>query len=400
MAAQILARNNHLLSRRSWSARRRSVLGSEQVEIDRDDALQAELNPKPFLKKPSLGSAKQLIEAPIANAAEALMGKMPKTDRIIIKSKLMKLTQSYEWKATDVALTPAGIFLAKPEEEHLRDLIPLYEVIEVKKRNEMPGRSVLRGDSMKAESDWSQRTSSVSTKKMSSLKLTDDNENAKLHIIQIMTVDDGCNSGRTYYFSAPSEELCNEWINYLRREVDRAVILKHAGPSPLKNFRFRLRRFHRGFFLQSGVAVLILASFVLSIVQNEFYSEYATAESNNASSTDSGESSRSVFDDLEYFLTCTFAFELLMNMMANLFRPFFQVASCCCSLLFHCSCRFPKDHTSRRAAHRKHRDCRSRIRAVKSGMRSFCAPNQSGNPLRIQRLYDIGPLPAGRVESV
>ena len=305
--------------RRSKSHRRASV-GTlrEQLEIDRDDQLQSELKPKLQRKKilsglrtpSSLKSAS--IEQPIANAAEALMGKMPKHDRIIKRSTLMKLTQSLEWKPMDVAITSAGVFLAKPNQEYLRDLIPLCEIIDVRKKREV---STLTGGNLRADSLRlsSENDPQKPVKKISSL--VDSTVDSKLYLIQIRTSLDGCNSGRTYYFDALNEELCDEWLRLLKSEVDRAVLSRQAGPSSFKKFRFRLHRVYSGFIAQSAVALLILASFFVSIVQNEYYA--GSAE----------ESYNDIFNGFEYFFTCAFAFELLINMTANLFRPFFKVKS-------------------------------------------------------------------------
>jgi hypothetical protein len=133
-------------------------------------------------------------------------------------------------------------------------------------------------------------------------------------IIQVRTIENGYNSGRTYFFDARSVELCNEWLHLLRKESDHAVVLMQAGPSHFQKLRFRLRRFYRSVFVQSTVAFLIFLCFIINILQTEM-----------AGSGNSSDSSDAAFAALEYFFTIAFLLELLVNMTAHFIRPFFQV---------------------------------------------------------------------------
>ena len=275
---------------------------------DRDDELKAAIRneglPVERFKKESREN--HLSDGPVNISHDTLMGKMPKADKILKKGDFCKLTSSYEWKPVNAALTEVGLFLSRPDEDVLRDLIPLYEVVEVRKRSDIPGES--SNKSMLEASNSNENTNARSMK-LSSLMI---DVATPMHIVQIRTVENGYNSGRTYYFKVESEEECNEWITRMRTESDRAVILKQAGPSLFRRLRYRLRRFYHGVVVQSLVAVLIFFSFVVNIVQTELLGPQ-------------GGDTSSTFSALEYFFVAAFAAELAINFLAHFFYPFFKV---------------------------------------------------------------------------
>ena len=183
VAAQIVSRR---------AAHRSVALSSQDRQHDRDDELMAVVTCEELEEDPS--EPKSLADGPVNISSDILMGKMPKADKILKKGLLSKLTPAYEWKRMDVALTNIGLFFSKPGEDSLRDLIPLYEVVEVKRRDDIPGGE---GKSISAEKS-PQRTFSNRSASARSLKLNLMNESGvePLHIIQIRTVDDGYNRQR------------------------------------------------------------------------------------------------------------------------------------------------------------------------------------------------------------
>jgi hypothetical protein len=287
-------------------------------QIDRDDELLAAIT-HDRLNDDQAGIGRNIADGPLTISSEALMGKMPKADRIIKKGILWKLSSTHEWKPMDVALTTAGLFMARPDEEQLRDLIPLYEIRDVKKKADDPNlyTTSRRLDSVGSSSDdnHAQRIGTLRNMRMTALIDTASEVVESEHfIIQVRTIEDGYNSGRTYFFDARSIELCNEWLHLLRKESDHAVVLMQAGPSHFQKLRFRLRRFYRSVFVQSTVAFLIFLCFIINILQTEM-----------AGSGNSSDSSDAAFAALEYFFTIAFMLELLVNMAAHFIRPFFQV---------------------------------------------------------------------------
>jgi hypothetical protein len=97
--------------KRSWNKNR--------PEIDRDDELLAAIRYAPIYE--SVGREGPWIERPVVMSSEGLMGKLPKADRTLKKGILYKFSSTHQWKPMQVALTTAGLFMARPNEEQLRD---------------------------------------------------------------------------------------------------------------------------------------------------------------------------------------------------------------------------------------------------------------------------------------
>ncbi len=252
-----------------------------------------------------------LTDGPVSTSPSVLMGTMPKSDKILKFGTLGKLTSEYEWKDMSTALTSAGLFFSRPGSDVLRDLIPLYDIVDVKKRNDIPGD----GGAAKLDGHLSvpqmRRHASVPAFRIATLASEGEREadSSNLHIIQLRTADDGYNSGRTYYLRADSESVCSDWLNQLRPAVSKAILLREAGPSLFRRAKHHVYRFYHSFILQTGVAVLIFCSFLINIAQIEL----------------DGTNSDYVFYVLEILFTTAFAIELALNMFAHFLVPFFQV---------------------------------------------------------------------------
>ena len=287
---------------------KRPVQAPQHIDaLDRDNELLEAMRHE--LDDEGLDS-KLIIEGPVIISSDVLMGKMPKADRILKRDILWKLTSTYEWKPMHVALTSVGLFLARPEEELLRDMIPLFEVLDVKRIAEVPCDVI---KPLQRENTMTQRQGSIKNMKMSTL-MDAPARPQELFILQVRTADNGYNSGRTYYFDARSEELCAQWLQLLRTKSDHAVVLKQAGPSKLQKLRFRLRRVYRGAAVQGLAAFLISFSFLVDIVQTEMAGPLGGG----------GGDLGGVFEGFEYFFTAAFALELAVNITAHFLRPFFQ----------------------------------------------------------------------------
>jgi hypothetical protein len=275
-------------------------------DMDCDDELHAAIRQEGYggeERKALLGTK---IDPQINISPDSLMGKMPKGDKVVKEGNLKKYAGDNEWKPVHVAITAVGIFLSRPNEDLLRDLIPLYEVLEVNKK--------IRLDSTPSIANQSSRRPepSSSCAKLNISSLMTRNEFAAdndAHVLQIRTIEDGYNSGRVYLLRTESEEGCNAWIQSIRSGVTQAVMLKEAGPGLFRKTQFRVARFYRSAGMQSFVAILIFLSFIANIFQTEFMSD----------------GSDDAFDGLEYFFTIAFTVELAINLFANLISPFFKV---------------------------------------------------------------------------
>lgn len=175
MAAQIVSRGK--------GRARPPTPQREHVELDRDDELLAAMQHE---DRESMGL--KPANGPLVISTDALMGKMPKADRILRQNVLLKLTSTFEWKPMDVALTTVGLFMARPNEGLLRDLIPLYEIVEVRKRHDISDYELPQQQDSKTLTP--QKQASMRNIKMSNLLEMPESITVR-HIVQVRTVDGG-----------------------------------------------------------------------------------------------------------------------------------------------------------------------------------------------------------------
>jgi hypothetical protein len=207
-----------------------------------------------------------ITSGPVMISPDILLGTMPKSEKFIKHEVVGKLTSSYEWKPMKMVLTSMGLFFSRPDEDILRDLIPLFEVLDIRKRSDSPSQTE-RTCSKESNLSHLHRNASLRNVKMSSLVGESEESSCSHNIIQIRTIDNGYNSGRTYYLRIETTKGCTEWLHALRAASERAIVIKKAGPNLLHKLRLRLRRFYRSTFVQCVIAVLIFCSFVINIVQ-------------------------------------------------------------------------------------------------------------------------------------
>ena len=284
---------------------------------DRDDELLAEIRRPEDIKK----SYSFAMDTPMQILSDSLMGKMPKGDKVLKDNVLRKFSTDDEGKPVRVVLTAVGLFMSRPGEELLRDMIPLYEVVDVRK---LRVSTTLSENRASREPEQARRLKQAASFKSLSANIDDPDpasssfrteQSSMGTIIQIRTVVDGYNSGKIYLLRAQSGEEATSWINIIRSTTQRAIMLKQAGPGLLRKLQFRVRRQYSGVAVQSFVAFLIFLSFLANIMQTELLGN---------GSDDSTTRYTEAFNVLEYFFTTAFTVELAANMTSNLFRPFFQ----------------------------------------------------------------------------
>ena len=206
------------------------------------------------------------MSGPVVVSSDVLMGKMPKPEKVLKHEIVGKLTSSHEWKPMNMVLTSAGLFFSRPDEDILRDLIPLFEVLDIRKRHDSPNEEAISNQRLSA-SDQKPFHQQGSMRGMTMTSLIGEGASGSQNIIQIRTVESGYNSGRTYFLKIESADACNDWVNQLRIASERALMLKQAGPSVLHKLRLHIRTAYRSTAAQFFVAVLIFLSFVVNIVQ-------------------------------------------------------------------------------------------------------------------------------------
>ena len=241
---------------------------------------------------------------PVTVSADVLLGTMPKADAAIKDQILEKLTSKHEWKPMRIVLTDRTLYLARHDEEILRDLIPLMEITKVLKSVHID-KTISHDRS--ADLTKSSLLASRSLHATSIGALFDSQSEGDLFVMEIHTVEGGYNSGRSYHFRIPSEADCDAWIAAVRAACSHAAL--HGGPTRLAVLRGRMRALYQHDALQAAVAVLIFSCFLANVAQTELLS---------ASQPPPG----SPFAILEVVFCAAFAAELLLNVAANFPLPF------------------------------------------------------------------------------
>jgi hypothetical protein len=286
------------------------------MDRDSDDILQAVIRGGQSNENEGMVS-NTLINTPSHVSPDSLMGKMPKPEKILKKGVLCKLSSAQEWKPMQVILTSVGLFLARPDENLLRDLIPLYEIAGVKR---VSGRPNSRNGKKSDTEMWYE--SNPSMPKFSKLTENEHSSQPMIDAIQIRTVADGYNSGRIYYLRVEADEDCQSWTQSIRSAANRAVILKHAGPGFFRKAQYQLAEFYHSTPVQIIVAALIFFSFLSNVLQTEMVADMPDNEGLSVSPSDTYQASFSI---LETFFTFAFAVELLMNILSHFILPFLKV---------------------------------------------------------------------------
>ncbi len=157
------------------------------------------------------------------------------------------------------------------------DSIPLYEILSINEMNEDPdlSRPIIRSSNTKSSASISfDRTNSASEVSASVRKDKNTVEyeakkfTLKGHrqsIIQLKTVPEGFNLGRTYYLKSNLDACDQPIITKLSDEIIKAKLVSER-KSKMKRSREMMQTMYESFFFQSTVAVLILLVRVLFLL--------------------------------------------------------------------------------------------------------------------------------------
>lgn len=128
--------------------------------------------------------------------------------------------------------------------------------------------------------------------------------------------------GRTYYFRAASSHECDEWVesfNEARRlaeeEYQRNLDLSNA-----ERLRLAVQRSYDSNMTQMGISLVLIANFIISIVQSEL-------------TAGMDDDLIQQFDNIDMAFTIAYSLELLINIYAHWFWAFFCSGWCGCPLL-------------------------------------------------------------------
>ena len=181
------------------------------------------------------GDTPIIHNVPTEICADSLLGKVPQSANILRTDVVERLTSKYEWKSVRAILTAGCLYLTRPDEDLVRDLIPLCEVVSLRRIND----GINNGSDESGVGDGMPDRSESMRSVLSFAFL---NGSTKRDcIIQLQTMKDGFNSGRTYYVAAPTDTVCRAWEAALRAAVD-AILRKRFALSFIGRVRLRLRR--------------------------------------------------------------------------------------------------------------------------------------------------------------
>jgi hypothetical protein len=181
----------------------------------------------------SLSDTLLIHNVPTEICADSLLGKVPQSANILRTEVIERLTSKYEWKSIRAILTAGCLYLTQSDKDLVLDLIPLCEVVSLRRINDVRVNSADEsGDGLLARSG---------TMREVQLSAFLDGFVRRDCVLQLRTMQDGFNSGRTYFFAAPTDTACRAWESALRAAVD-TVLRKRTVPSFVGRLRLQLRR--------------------------------------------------------------------------------------------------------------------------------------------------------------
>ncbi len=126
----------------------------------------------------------------------------------------------------------------------------------VSSRDHLPGL----GEVNESKGRWNQNSAWYSIKE----------QDRNIFAFEVQTIDDGYNSGRSYYFGTRSKEERGLWVSKLQDTITASKLKRQAE----ENSRWMLaqiqcKRFYDSDFLQGCVAFLIFSNFIVNIAQSE-----------------------------------------------------------------------------------------------------------------------------------
>jgi hypothetical protein len=148
------------------------------------------------------------------------------------------------WQKRRVVWTKYVIYLTSVSEYTVFDSIPLAEIASTQQVNEANRSEPLA-------------PSAPSQHRQSSIKSADSSQTRFQHALQLKTIPDGFNSGRTYYLQAASDEQCRAVCESISRLARRARE-EAAATSRIRRAQAHVAAVYDSTPFQSAVALLII----------------------------------------------------------------------------------------------------------------------------------------------
>eukprot|EP00961_Rhodomonas_salina_P080510 1083277-Rhodomonas_salina.1 len=221
----------------------------------------------------------------------------------------MVLTTEIVWQEREVILTQHVLSFSNVGATKIIDYIPLAEITDV---------GIFGSGLQQKESKLSNRRNGNKKQGFESGRLSEDDGSENLqsnggYALQIITVPDGHNSGRTYRLKADSAEACHDWvadIQKLSKEASAKRMLEEL-PGSLDRARMLATIFYMSDYTQMFIASLIILNFILNAASSEILPEDGTHLA-------------MIFEDVEIAFTAIFTLELIINLFVNWWKPFFN----------------------------------------------------------------------------
>ena len=230
------------------------------------------------------------------------------------------------WQSRRFILTETMLFWTKDGEDVIKDCIPLVEVehVGITSNFELDVAGMMNPVSTTGQvANGHQRSKKKLLKSRSLLaagsqRATDDGgargaeELVQAWTLELHTREGGFCSGKCYFIRHCSEDELIEWRDTIERCAVTGQKLESAmGLSWQRLIQKRVGSYYRGETAQILVAILIVANFLVNAAQSEMLPEKGTA-------------SDQTFNAIDVFFTWVFFFELLWNLAAHWFWPFFS----------------------------------------------------------------------------
>jgi hypothetical protein len=140
-----------------------------------------------------------------------------------------------------------------PDEDIIRDTIPLTEVVSVEAES-----ATSTADSQLSSHSFSSRKRLKSTTTKYKLERDDSHIFEASNLIVVSTELDGYNSGRQYQFQSDTQEACSRLVQQLKRMAAEAR-KREAGKTKFRNSQVRLARIINSIPFQAVITFIILA---------------------------------------------------------------------------------------------------------------------------------------------
>lgn len=251
----------------SASSRRRFVALSRTPLTPGKGYQQQQMSIRRIITSPD---QKDSFKSDTAKANDVLGGMMPPQEERKIDARVQKMCAGELWKDRKFTVTGQYVLFGKVGSKRILDCVPLHQI-----------------DNVTLGCD---------------LQMT------------IFTIKNGYNRGRSYVLQIGSESEGSSYLKTLQRLSQAAIAVKQRKQSSFLKVKEFVRKLYTNWVVQAFFAVLIFLNFLTQAVESQIMPEEGSQEAK-------------LLQDMEIIMTFLFAFELLVNLLANWFIVFWCVST-------------------------------------------------------------------------